>query len=84
MKIGFAVGDVVSVQNEEQMSGIFGSRSIREAGIPQIPIVVPFRRSLISADTARTAATPSATSAASSSATTDSGIAIELVIGGAD
>ena len=45
MKIGLPVGNVMAVQNEEQVSGELGPSSVREAGIPQVPVVIPFRRS---------------------------------------
>jgi len=47
MQIRLSIGDVVAVQNEEQVSGELGPRSIREAGIPQVPVVIPFRWPLI-------------------------------------
>ena len=37
----------MTVQDEEQVPSHFGSRSIRETRIPQVPIIVPFSRAII-------------------------------------
>ena len=45
MEVGLSVGNIMAVQNKEQVSGKLGPRSVREAWIPQVPVVIPLRRS---------------------------------------